>query len=193
MKKAYNEDERVGCTAHIIHSSVSKGINDVPVVKSLLEKTRKISQRHNKSYAMRNALEEAQKKHQIKCRPLQQDVPTRWGSSRTSLGSFLDENIKKSQDDSDESASDDDDITDFKNCEAINDALRKQTFKNREQLNQFLLTRSEMSQIKNVHKLLTKLDVFSTTLGGDKYVTISLVLPVIKTMKNDIEYNDYRL
>ena len=39
-----------------------------------------------------------------------------------------------------------------------------------------------MLRIKNIHKLLIKLDIFTTTLGGSKFVTISVVLPVIKSV-----------
>ena len=34
-----------------------------------------------------------------------------------------------------------------------------------------------------MNKFLTKLDIFSTTLGGDKYVTSSVLMPVIASMK----------
>ena len=39
-----------------------------------------------------------------------------------------------------------------------------------------------MRRMKNIHALLTQLDIFTTTLGGSKFVTISIVLPVIKSI-----------
>ena len=44
-----------------------------------------------------------------------------------------------------------------------------------------------MARIKTVNKFLTKLDVFSTTLGGDKYVTSSVLMPVIACMKKMLQ------
>ena len=43
--------------------------------------------------------------------------------------------------------------------------------------------RTDMMRIKNIHKLLIKLDIFTITLGwGSKFVTISVVLPVMKSV-----------
>ena len=44
-----------------------------------------------------------------------------------------------------------------------------------------------MARIKTVNKFLAKLDVFSTTLGGDKYVTSSVLMPVIACMKKMLQ------
>ena len=40
-----------------------------------------------------------------------------------------------------------------------------------------------MLRIATVNKFLTRLDIFSTTLGGDKYVSSSVLMPVIASMK----------
>jgi hypothetical protein len=69
------------------------------VVKKTVLKVRKISKKHNKSYALRYGVQSAQKKRNLKVRPLHQDVPTRWGSTRDSMESFLDEKIKKKRTD----------------------------------------------------------------------------------------------
>ena len=47
-----------------------------------------------------------------------------------------------------------------------------------------------MNRIKNIHKFLTRLDIFTTTLGGNKFVTISIVLPVIKSMMAFLKPDD---
>ena len=63
--------------------------------------------------------------------------------------------------------------------EAINAALRKIKYRGEQKLTQYLLTEEDMTQISTVNRFLTKLDIFSTTLGGDQYVTSSVLLPVI--------------
>ena len=44
-----------------------------------------------------------------------------------------------------------------------------------------------MARIKTVNKFLTKLYIFSTTLGGDKCVTSSVLMPVIACMKKMLQ------
>ena len=63
--------------------------------------------------------------------------------------------------------------------EAINAALRKIKYRGEQKLTQYLLTEEDMTQISTVNRFLTKLDIFSTILGGDQYVTSSVLLPVI--------------
>ena len=187
MSAAYDDSERVACLAHIFHKSVTKGCKNVVAVKKTVLKVRKIAKKHNKSYALRYGVEAAQKRRQLKVRPLHQDVPTRWGSTRDALESFLDEKVKKKKCDEEHNVDNEEEseeiiIDEFKNSEAINEALRNIKYKNKEKVNEFLLSRTDMHRIKNLHNLLTKLDVFSTTLGGAKFVTISIVLPVIKSI-----------
>ena len=63
--------------------------------------------------------------------------------------------------------------------EAINAALRKIKYRGEQKLTQYLLTEEDMTRISTVNRFLTKLDIFSTALGGDQYVTSSVLLPVI--------------
>ena len=46
-----------------------------------------------------------------------------------------------------------------------------------------MLTEADKQKIFTVNKFLTDLDIFSTTLGGDKYITSSVVFPVMAAMK----------
>lgn len=85
MQKAVSKEERSGCCSHIIHSSVTVGIKGVNVVLMTVEKIRRISQKHNKLYAFRYGLQREQNKMGIPVRPLHQDCPTRWGSTRVHL------------------------------------------------------------------------------------------------------------
>ena len=63
--------------------------------------------------------------------------------------------------------------------EAINAALRKIKCRGEQKLTQYLLIEEDMTRVSTVNRFLTKLDIFSTTLGGDQYVTSSVLLPVI--------------
>ena len=64
-----------------------------------------------------------------------------------------------------------------KNMEAINAALQKIKYRGEQKLTQYLFTEEDMTQTSTVNRFLTKLDIFSTTLGGDQYVTSSVLLP----------------
>ena len=90
MRAAFDDDERSGCLAHIIHNSVTEGIKKTPEIKAVIEKNRKIATKYHKSYAFKYQVEEEQKKRGLPVRAILQDVPTRWGSTRASTGSFLD-------------------------------------------------------------------------------------------------------
>jgi hypothetical protein len=197
MRAAYNETERLACLAHIFHKSVTKGCEEVSVVKKTVLKVRKISKKHNKSYALRYGVQSAQKKRNLKVRPLHQDVPTRWGSTRDSMESFLDEKIKKKRTDEEDNVVNpeldeevEDFVEDFKNSEAINEALRNIKYKTKAKVNEFLLTRTDMLRMKNIHTLLTKLDVFSTTLGGAKFIT-TVIKSIIKLLSPDEDDPSY--
>ena len=179
MRAAFDDDERSGCLAHIIHSSVSEGFKQVPEVKDVIAKNRKIATKYHKSYAFKYNVEEEQKKRGLPVRAILQDVPTRWGSTRASTSSFLDKEEK------DEEVTRESDVfrEQNRNMEAINSALRKIKYRGDQKLSQYLLTEEDMLRIATVNKFLTRLDIFSTTLGGDKYVSSSVLMPVIASMK----------
>ena len=184
MRAAFDDDERSGCLAHIIHNSVTEGIKKTPEIKAVIEKNRKIATKYHKSYAFKYQVEEEQKKRGLPVRAILQDVPTRWGSTRASTGSFLDK-VEKDE----EMSTRESDVFrgQHQNMDAINSALRKIKYRGDQKLTQYLLTEEDMARIKTVNKFLTKLDVFSTTLGGDKYVTSSVLMPVIACMKKMLQ------
>ena len=181
MKAAFPDDERNGCIAHQMHTSVGKGMDASHVVDSTVKKIRKIATKHNTSYVMRCGLEEEQKKRGLKIKPLLQDVPTRWGSTRQSTASFLDADEADSEDDEEKASTVFKDT--FKNMEAVNAALRKVKMRKGQKLSDYILTEDEMEIIQVLNKFLTKLDIFSTTLGGAKFVTSSVVMPVVKAIE----------
>ena len=143
--------------AHIIHMSVTNGIKGTPEVDNTIIKNRKIAQKFNKSYALKYRVEEEQKKRGLKVKPIIQDVPTRWGSTRASTQSFLDSKTEDKEKDKKDSLSDvfEDE---FRNMEAINSALSKIKYKKGQKLSDYLLTRTEMNRIKHINKFLTTID-----------------------------------
>ena len=190
MLAAFNDDERTGCLAHLLHSSVSVGLTKVSEVNDCIKKHRRIVTKHNKSFKIKYGLQEAQKKRKIKQRPLIQDVATRWGSTRASTASFLDhkDDIKDNgQVAGVGSAVFGEELAGFVNAQAINEAIRKYKFKKKEKLRDYLLTEQDMRRIKNVNTFLTNFDIYSTTLGGNTFVTSSIVMPVIKSLQKHLE------
>ena len=177
MRAAFDDEERSGCVAHILHSSITEGYKKITEVKEVIEKNRKIATKYHKSYAFKYSLEEEQKKRELPVRAILQDVPTRWGSTRSSTGSFLDKEEKGMEAEVNRASEVFRDQ--HKNMEAINTALRKIKYRGEQTLTQYLLTEEDMTRISTVNRFLTKLDIFSTTLGGDQYVTSSVLLPVI--------------
>ena len=56
MKAVFDDEERTGCMAHIIHNSVTNGFKQVEEVKELIEKNRRIATKYHKSYAFKSKL-----------------------------------------------------------------------------------------------------------------------------------------
>lgn len=195
MHAAYDDEERTGCVSHIIHKSVEAGTTRVKTVNQIILKMRKIGRKHNKSYKLRYGLEREQQKRNLKVKPIQQDVVNRWGSTRVAAESYLDERKKNEEDEKSSDVFEEE----FNNCEAINKALRGLTWKKskkvagksaHEKLEDYLLTRSDMLKIRNLHAVLTSLDVYSTTLGGAHFVTSSIVMPVVKSIKKLLKMDE---
>ena len=113
----------------------------------------------------------------MKVRPLLQDVVNRWGSTKVAMESYL-----THKDDREEYLS-------FDNIMAVNSALRK-TITSKKELEKILLTASDMLIIENVHELLTSLDIYTTTLGGNFFVTSSVIIPVMKSIESLLKVQD---
>ena len=188
MRAAYKDHERNGCLSHILHSSVTEGISNVPEVQQAVLKQRKIIQKHNKSFVVKYGLQVAQKRLGIKVRPLHQDVATRWGSTRVSTQSILDHEDDKEKEEAQVGGSTvfGEELQGFMNARAINEALRKHKFKKKDKIHDYILTRTNMKRIQNINIFLTKSDLYSTTLGGNKFVTASIVMPVMKSIQTHL-------
>ena len=172
MRCAFKDEERSGCGAHILHKTVQKGC-EIAVIQRLILKMRKVSTKHNKSPKMRYALEKFQEEKGLKIRPLIQDCPTRWGSTKVSSDHFLNHKEDKDKDR-------------FANMDAVNSALRTLKRMKKEKLQDLIITKAEMVQIENLNDFLTRLDVLSTHLGGNKFVTSSVVIPTLYSIKNHL-------
>ena len=181
MRAAFKDHERNGCLAHQIHNSVTEAVTGIKVVDDAIMKLRKVARLHNKSYKFRYNLQVEQEKLGIKKRPLLQDVPTRWGSTRASSGSFLTHKDDLAACSTDER---------FKNFEAINSSLMKHSDNKTKDKRNLMFSESEMIKVENLNKFLTSIDVYSTTLGGNKFVTSSIVLPVVAAFKHDMKKCD---
>jgi hypothetical protein len=188
MRAAYKDDERNGCLQHIIHSSLSSGLTKEKSINSIVLKQRRIIAKHNKSYVVKYGLEEAQKQLGIKRKQLTQDVVNRWGSTRASTSSILDD--EKDKKDVPASAVFGEELEGFMNAKAINMALRKHKFKKKEKLKEYLLTNTDMKKILHLNSFLKTFDLYSTTLGGNKFVTSSIVMPMMKSIKKHLSSCD---
>ena len=104
-----------------------------------------------------------------------QDVVNRWGSTRVSTESYLNH-----KDDSTKEK--------FANFKAINLVIKGLKLKH-EETNNLLLTDDEMAVIDILHGFLRELDIYATDLGGSKYVTSSIVQPVMKSIESHISPN----
>ena len=72
MNAAFNEEERTGCMAHIMHKSWEKGSKEVKEIHKVILKMRKIGRKSHKSYKLKYGLAKAQKKMGIKVKRIQQ-------------------------------------------------------------------------------------------------------------------------
>ena len=52
--------------------------------------------------------------------------------------------------------------------------------KEKDKIAELIFTEDEMLIVEHLNSFLTKLDVFATKLGGSKFVTSSIVVPVLK-------------
>ena len=182
MRLCYPAIIRSGCTAHMIHSTVSVGTSSVVIIINIIIHIRRVAQKHNKSTKFRAAVSTEQEKAGVIVRPILQDVENRWNSLKVSTESLL--NHPKESPEKDH----------YANFECINSALKSLGLK-REELSSLLFTEQDMKVVENLNIFLTPIQQFSTTLGGRKFVTSSIVLPMEKTIQthlkpsiNDVSY-----
>ena len=76
------------------------------------------------------------------------------------------------------------------NAQAINSALRKHKFKDQEKIRDYMLTRGDMMKLRNLNHFLTSFSIYSTTLGGNRFVTSSIVLPIMRSIASLLKVLD---
>ena len=115
------------------------------------------------------ALEEAQKTKGLPNRKVLQEVKTRFTSTLTMFHSVMSFDHKKSSEENLKKAKD--------NMDAINSALKQVNTKKAKKL---ILSNIDIEMIVAAAKVLKPICDMLTMLGGDKYVTGSIVLPYMK-------------
>ena len=172
MHKAFQYDIRNGCIAHIISKTTFKALDDCEFVREKRRKYRMIATRFNKSPLYKSKLAQIQKEKEVKSITIKQEVATRFEATNTMLRSFLNENKTTVAVDKDKAK---------RNFDAINEAVSECT-KDRKEIEKFLLEKEDLDLMFELVEVLDLLVNGITYLGGDKYVTSSLVLPYLQKL-----------
>ena len=180
MHCAFRNDERNGCMAHIQSKSMEKAVNAVSCIALLRKKLRKLASL-NKFPKFKYALKEAQKKRNLPNRKVLQEVKTRFTSTLTMCHSVMSYDI-------DPDVSKEEKAKKAKlNVEAINDALKNVGSKKAKKL---LLKDSDVDKIVAISQVLEPICNMLTMLGGENYVTGSIVLPYCKKVVYLVKVED---
>lgn len=168
MHSAFRNDERNGCIAHIQSKTMEKAVAAVNCISLVRKKMRKLA-RLGKFPKFKYALKEAQKSRELPQRKILQEVKTRFTSTLTMCHSVMSFDLQKSKEEILQKAK--------INREAINDALDKVGTKKAKKLK---LKESEVEMIIATANVLEPICDMLTMLGGEKFVTGSIVLPYMK-------------
>ena len=168
MHKAFENDARNGCIAHIQSKTMQKAVESVECVSKLRSKLRKVA-KLAKFSKFKYALEKSQKKKNLPTRKVLQEVKTRFTSTLTMFHSVMSHakdqttevEIKKAK----------------LNIEAINEALEEVGTKKSKKLK---VKPAEADIMIATAKVLEPICEMLTMLGGEKYVTGGIVLPYMK-------------
>lgn len=168
MHSSFRNDVRNGCIAHIQSKTMAKAVDSVKSLKKLRKKLRKLA-KLGKFSKFKNALEKAQMEKGLPNRKVLQEVKTRFTSTLTMFHSVMSFDLKKSSEENLKKAKD--------NMDAINAALTQVKTKKSKKL---ILSPVDKEMIVATAKVLKPICDMLTMLGGDKYVTGSIVLPYMK-------------
>ena len=168
MHAAFKNDERNGCMAHIQSKCMEKAVNAVGCISLLRKKLRKLA-RLNKFPKFKYAFQEAQKSRNLPRRKVLQEVKTRFTSTLTMCHSVMSFDPDKTKEEIATKAK--------LNVEAINDALKQVGTKKAKKM---ILKDSDVDKIVAMSEVLEPICNMLTMLGGEKYVTGSIVLPYLK-------------
>ena len=146
MRKAFREDERTGCFAHIESKSCKNILNKQKHFNSVRKKMQKIAKKANNSSTFKYALQREQKNRGLRELTLKQEVKTRFTAFWIMTRSFLNDPNEKKDADLDEEKVE-------ANIQAINAAMKEAKFK-KKQLDSLELKSEDLSRMKQLVKVL---------------------------------------
>jgi hypothetical protein len=179
MRKAFSDDERNGCYAHIASKSHKKALESQSVLKKLRIKLKKIAKKSNKSSKFKYLLAKKQKEKGLRIMTLKQEVKTRFTSVMTCFHSFLNDPNEKNENPMDEEKV-------SENIDAINEAMVAAKI-NKEELAKLTIKPEDVRKLKAVLKVIDSIEEDITLLGGETYSTGSAVLPVLNKLNKRLE------
>ena len=178
MGKAFSSSERNGCLAHLQSNASKKGLKNVPIIRKLRSKIRKVATKFNKSNKFKKKVRKYQKKENISVRAISQEVKTRFTSTYQMLGSVL-------------HVSPDGDIDEDvmnKNIKAINQALVETV--NAREYQSLKLSKDSVEVMVNIFPILAALERGISLMGGQSYGTGSSVLPFLTQFNKLLQPKD---
>ena len=178
MHSVFRNDERNGCLAHIQSKTMEKAVNAVSCLAKLRKKLRKLA-RLAKFPKFKYALEVAQESKKLTKRKILQEVKTRFTSTLTMFHSVMSFDQQNSKEETLKKAK--------QNINAINEALEEVGTRKVQKLK---LKELEVDIIVATAEVLDPICDMLTMLGGDKYVTGSIVLPYMKKIVYLVKVED---
>ncbi|CAI6377428.1 unnamed protein product [Macrosiphum euphorbiae] len=160
MTKAVRHLEHVNlvrCSAHSIQLAINYGLKDESITDLLITLRKIVGHFHRSAVAQHN-LEQEQDKLQIPKSKLVQDCITRWNSTHDMMGSLT------------------------KNREAVNNCLRSNP-----KTEEWYITVSQNDTMTDLINILEPFKTATEILGGDKYVTLSIVGRLFKNLISSLE------
>ena len=149
MGKAFSSSERNGCLAHLQSNASKKGLRNVPVIRKLRLKIRKVATKFNKSNKFKKKV-----RKNISVRAISQEVKTRFTSTYQMLGSVL--HVSPDGDI-------DEDIMN-KNIKAINQALVETV--NTREYQSLKISKDSVEVMLNIFPILAALERGISLMGG---------------------------
>ena len=182
MHKAFKDDVRMGCLAHIESKASKKALKNQKCLNKLRSKCRRVVKYARKSCKFKYALQRNQARRKLRKKTLQQEVDTRFTSCHTMLRSILNDPNEKKDDESDMKSI-------RGNISAINETIDSSNLK-RPMKEKLKFKEKEVEMIMKLVEVLDELEEMITLLGGQKYSTSSSVLPILKQFYKCLEIKE---
>lgn len=149
----------LGCFAHTMNLAV-EGLLKIDFIDKVVKKVKSIQSTISHSYKLKIALKNTLKDHNKTQKNIPAACPTRWWSTLHMLEVFREQSLE------------------------ITQVLRNSPNKNAYKL--FLISEKEREFIDILIESLKPLERVSQHLSGEKYITSSVILPVIKNLKDEM-------